>query len=111
MSQNIRRAIKKRNMIYRKTKKSKRQCDMDKCRLLRNTVVKQSKRSYFKGLRRCGTIWKAIKYLRDNTQIPDLRMGSMEALTGAGNATMLNERISMHPSQFSVSLQPTLFRG
>jgi len=75
MSQNIRRAIKKRNMIYRKTKKSKRQCDMDKYRLLRNTVVKQSKRSYFKGLRRCGTkqFWKAIKYLRKNTQIPDCR--------------------------------------
>ena len=32
MSQNIRMAIKKRNMIYRKTKKSKRQCDMDKYR-------------------------------------------------------------------------------
>jgi len=48
---------------------------MDKYRLLRNTVVKQSKRSYFKGLRRCGTkqFWKAIKYLRKNTQIPDCR--------------------------------------
>jgi len=39
---------------------------MDRYKLLRNTVVnmlKQSKRSYFKGLRRCGTkqFWKAMK--------------------------------------------------
>jgi len=40
-------------MIYGKAKRSKRKCDMDRYRLLRNTVVnmpKQSKRRYFKGL-------------------------------------------------------------
>ena len=69
-------------------------------------MLKQSKRSYFKGLRGCGTkqFWKAMKYLRRNkTQIPDLPMGYMEALTGAGKATMLNEAFSRN---FNASIPP-----
>ena len=83
---------------------------MDRYRLLRNTVVnipKQSKRSYFKGLGRCGTkqFWKVVKYLRNKSQIPDLQMGSMNALTGTGKATMLNEFIVVSQN-FNASIPP-----
>ena len=97
MTTNIRSFMRKRNMSYRKAKRTGMRRDMDKYKTMRNMVVRlfrQSKKSYFKTLGKCGSkkFWKTVKQLRKTSKdIPTLKTTSNEASTSIRKAALLNE--------------------
>ena len=95
-------------MSYRKAKRTGMRRDMEKYKTMRNMVVRllrQSKKSYFKTLGKCGSKSSGtVKQLRKTSKgIPTLKTTSSEASTSIGKATLLNEVFTQN---FNSALPP-----
>ena len=94
---NIVRHIRKRNTMFQKAKRSKKESHYDQFKKLRNTVVslmRKEKQKYFNNLTGANTkkFWKAVKYLNKNKQsIPTLEQDNVYAVSDVDKADMLND--------------------
>ena len=97
LTTNIVRHIRKRNTMFQKAKRSKKESHYDQFKKLRNTVVslmRKEKQKYFSNLTGANTkkFWKAVKHLNKNKQsIPTLEQDNVYAESDVDKADMLND--------------------
>ena len=102
MNKHIRAKIKKRNVAYRKGRKTGCPSVWNKYRTLRNQVVsmlRQSKRDHLKKMSSQGSkhFWKTVKFLnKKSCQIPTLKKGSDVMTSNTDKAACLNEVFSLN---------------
>ena len=111
LNQNIVRCIHKRNIAFRKHKKSPNCNTAKRYQMLRNTVtsmIRKSRRAYFNTLSSTNKkqFWKAIKCLsKQKSTIPTLMLNDVSASTNSAKAKMLNDFFS---SCFNPAVPPLL---
>ena len=98
LSKTIVQSMRKRNYLYRKTKKSGNFCKYKKARNKTTAMLRASKKRYFEKLnpKKPKEFWRAMKYLKKKgATIPSLTDStSQTATSGAQKADMLNNFFS-----------------